>query len=207
MNREKALELYTKGKMSDIVFGNILLKDSPQLSQEQIDFIKNLSHEMKTQDNRGTAQPYGLIIGQKKKQITDYDDATHKAIHWIDCEYDSYAEFIDALKGYYDEDGNSQSAISYIYDTCEDIDDIRREEYSINALLNDRISVYGYEVVSDYSPGLCGGNFFMTDKSAKAYIESNRHNLNQPYTYGIHLYRNHEMKNLYEIIHKLAEVL
>ena len=102
MDKETALELYSKGKMSDVKFGKILLGDSIRencldapndnsnqkedylpygddeksdrytppaqntddktLNKEQIYFIKNLSHEMKIQDNRGTASPYSYRV-------------------------------------------------------------------------------------------------------------------------------------------------
>lgn len=177
------------------------------LTQEEIEFIKSLSHEMKTQDNRGTAQPFALIIGQKDRQLTDYKQATRKAISWNESDYDSLEDFTEALEEYYRGDKYEHSAIRYIYDTCSDIDDLRRHECEINNLLSENMHVYGYQIVNDYSPNLYGGNFFLTEKSAKQYIESNRHNLRDPFTYGIHLCRNPEMEKLYEIIHKLAEVL
>jgi hypothetical protein len=48
--------------------------------------------------------------------------------------------------------------------------------------------------------GCYEGNFFLTEKAAKEYIEKNKHNLNNPGTYGIHLYRNPEMQRLYKFI-------
>ena len=46
------------------------------LTKEEKDFIINLSHEMKTQDNRCTAQPYGLTILQDRESPiqADYTD-------------------------------------------------------------------------------------------------------------------------------------
>ena len=35
------------------------------LTKEEIKFIKELSHEMKTQDNRGTAQPFCLMLQEE----------------------------------------------------------------------------------------------------------------------------------------------
>ncbi len=177
------------------------------LSQEQIDFVKNLSHEMKTQDNRSTANPYALVIGQKERQVTDYENASEKAVHWSECNYNSYEEFIEALEEYYWEDNESHPVLDYIKENdIEDIDDLRISEYDINKLIDDPISVYGYVTVDDFSSNAYGGNFFLTDKSAKQYVQSNRHNLREPFTYGIHLYRNREMEKLYEVIHKIAEV-
>ena len=44
-----------------------------ELSKDDIAFIKGLSQKMKTQDNRGTAQPYALIIGEKITRVQTHN--------------------------------------------------------------------------------------------------------------------------------------
>jgi len=178
-----------------------------KLTQEDIDFIKNLSHEMKTQDNRGTAQPYGLIIGGKTTQIADFDNCDNKAVHWNESEYYSFEDFIESLEDYYLEDAESHPVIDFIKShDIDDLDNLRNYEYDINELISEPINVYGYTVEDDFTSHTLG-NFFLTDKSAKAYVEANKHNMRKPFTYGIHLYRNPEMERLYQIIHKMADSL
>ncbi len=176
------------------------------LSKEDISFIKDLANEIKNQDTRCTASPYGLVIGKKERQLTDFDNCEGRAIHWNESDYDNFDEFILAIKEYYLEDCNQSDEVDYILQNCADIEDLRYYEYEINALLYEPIHVYGYNIVDTFDPNAhCIGNFFLTEKSALKYIENNRHNLgSSAFTYGIHLYRNNEMKRLIEIVCKIG---
>lgn len=179
------------------------------LSVDDISFLKNLSKEIQEQDTRCTAMPYGLVIGKKERQITDFDNCEHKAIHWNESDYDSFEEFIEALEQYYLEDCDQNDIVDYIKDNCDDINDLRNYEYEITNIIQDSFSVYGYNIVDTFNPNLhCIGNFFLTDKSAKEYIQNNKHNLGESaFTYGIHLYRNEEMRKLIDIIIKIGDKL
>lgn len=177
------------------------------LSKEDIDFIKNLSKEITTQDTRSTAKPYGLIIGEIKRVVTDFDNCNEKAIYWNECDYDTFEEWLEAVKDYYLEDNESHKAVDFIEENCSDIDDVRNYESELYRLMNDCPHAYGYNIEEVFNPNGHGVNFFLTDKSAKEFVETNKHNLCKPFTYGIHLYRNPEMKKLIEIIVKLGEKL
>ena len=177
------------------------------LSEKEISFLKDLSKEITTQDTRSTASPYGLVIGQKKRQVVDYENCDHKAIYWNETDYDTFDEFFDAIKEYYLEDGCTKEVVNYIKETCSDIDDVRNEEYNLSKMMNNTPKAYGYDIVDDFSTDCCGGNFFLTEKSAKEYIKNNNHNLSGAFTYGIHLYRNPEMKQLIEILSKIGKSL
>ena len=179
------------------------------LTPEEINFIKELSNEIKTQDTRCTAQPYGLVIGKKERQIADYSNCDHKAIHWNESDYDSFEEFINALEEYYLEDSEQNDIVDFIKENCGNIDDLRYYESTITNMIQDSFSVYGYNIVETFNPNLhCIGNFFLTEKSAFSYIEKNKHNLGESaFTHGIHLYRNSEMGKLINLIIKLGEKL
>ena len=174
-------------------------------SKEDISFILNLSKEMKTQDNRCTANPYAFVIGQKRRQSIGYENASDFMIYWNEDTYDTTREFINSLSKHYSSDHD----IFKVIDNMDSLsfDDFKDNEYEINQLLEDSMSVIGYETIEDYSSNLYGGNFFLTGKSAEQYIKTNSHNLTKPFTYGIHLYKNQEMEDLYSIIHKLADML
>lgn len=180
------------------------------LTPEDIEFIKNLSHEMKTQDNRSTAQPYALVIRNKTRQIRDFDNCDNKGVYWNEGEYDTFEEFIEAFREYYLEDADSHPAIDLIEEEeIDDVDNLRCYEYPLNRLINEPISTFGYEDVmtADSSNGMYEGNLFLTEKACRKHIEQNSHHFREPDTYGIHLTRNPEMEKLYQVIHKLAEVL
>ena len=181
-----------------------MTKEILGLSTEDVLFLRKLAQELKTQDTRGTAKPYGLVIGQKKRQITDFEYSSKTAVHWNECDYDSFEELMDAMKEYYLEDEESHEVIDYIEENCSSMSDLKNHEYKIRELVNDTFSVYGYEVVDDFTPTRDSGNFFLTEKAAKAYLEANSHNLNRGFTYGIHLFRNPEMETLLNIVEKIG---
>lgn len=164
------------------------------LTQEDIEFIKNLSYEMKTQDNRMTAQPYGLILLQEVEEVRPNgfgDD--YVAVH--DCEqYYSFKDLVDGLEDYYGCDNVNLGSAKSLWELQ---DASEAEQYDIN--------IYAYEKTS--VPKKMQSNFFMTEKAYDEYIAKDGHNLTNPQSFGIHLTRNSEMKKLYEVIHKLAEVL
>lgn len=164
---------------------------------------------MKTQDNRGTAQPYGLVIGQKKRQITDWDMADAFMVYWDENTYDSFEEFFDTVKEIYSEDEEQSDVVDYIEEHCKDMDSLRYHSYQIGEEMGSfgSVSVVGYTVIESFSNDHCGGNFFLTDDAAKQYVEANKHNLTEPFTYGVHLYRNSEMDKLYEVLGVLGQQL
>lgn len=177
------------------------------LNKEDQDFINKLSHKMKTQDCRGTRQPYGLVIGKKERQITDYENCEYKSINWDECDYDTFENFIAAIQDYYLEDNDTHEVWEFINENCESIDDVRYHEYELSKMMSEPVSVYGYNIVETFDANKhCLGNFFLTEDAAFEYIKRNKHNLGESaFTYGVHLYRNPEMEKLYEVIHKLAE--
>jgi hypothetical protein len=175
---------------------------TPQLTKEDLKFIKNLSNEMNTQDTRATAQPYGLVIGQKNTVVTDWDCGDKYNIHRGESDYETYEAFMESLtEDGYEVDSN---IIKFLKENCEDISDLKYHESKISDIIGDSFSVMAVKEVEDFSPNNYGGNFFLTEKSAFEYVKRNSHNLNKPFTYGIHLCRNPEMQRLVEIIHKLA---
>ena len=181
------------------------------LSNEDIEFIKNLSNEMKTQDTRGTAQPYALVIRNKNRQIRDFENCDNKGVYWNELEYESFEEFLDSFKEYYNEDmpeGEDSKEVMFFEEwDITDIDDLRAYEYKLDIEFDIQVSTFAYEDVmtADSSHGRYEGNFFLTEKACRKHIQANRHHFNKPDTYGIHLTRNPEMERLYEIIHKLAD--
>lgn len=182
----EAIEKLKTGAYNHIIIDN-------GLTIEQIDFIKNLSHEMKTQDNRSTATPYSYRV-QQDVQVFDSDENFYCDKVGIKIDGENFDNIEDAIE-YYDEDGE----LSII--GIEDLEEyLNKEDIHYNT--------YSWEYEERLSIGLQGGtNSFLTEDACKSYIESNKHNLNNPKSYVVHEYRNPEMEKLYEVIHKLAEVL
>jgi len=176
------------------------------LSKDQIDFIKNLSHEMKTQDNMDTAQPFAFLLTTEQKEYRPDGIAEDNFDIIYDGEAYSLEDFADNI-------------LQHIEDyEIDNVDRLREELKNSNCIetvelwlikyeLSDEFvfEILNYELVQDCTKH--NTNFFLTKKAYDEHIRLNGHNLNNPKLNGKCLSRNPEMEKLYEIIHKLAEVL
>lgn len=162
------------------------------LEKEDIDFIKNLSIEMKMQDTRCTAQPYGLIILEKKTRVLPQGFG------------DEYIAVYDSEEFTFDE-------LLEIFEDDEKSLEMLKEHDSLYSLQGSyeasKLGVEVYNVSREYESNENNANFFLTEKAYYDHIRRNGHNLCEPISYGIHLHRNAEIEKLYDIIHKLADFL
>ena len=173
-------------------------KEELGLSKEDIQWITELSDEMKSQNNRGTASP--MVINITEEQVvTTTEDLCEDVAMFIDGEmYYEWEDLREYLIDYYTESNNKLfvkqvAKISSFeeFDNSEPFDDLDAQS----------ISTRTERVVSKDSN--CG--VFFTAKEADNYIKNNKHNLNNPETYGSYAGRNNEMVRIFEIIHKIAE--
>lgn len=174
-----------------------------QLTLSQIDFIINLSNEMRTQDTRCTAQPYGLILTEEVIEVRDEDRASHSAVYWNEREYFDYAEFVSDVADYYKDDEDHPLWVDKL-NKCNQFSDLENALYGCPCDENEP-SVFWYERTQ--IPTLMKSNFFLTEKGYESYISKDRHNLTKPQSYGIHLRRNDEMAQVIDIIHAIADQL
>ena len=89
---------------------------------------------------------------------------------------------------------------------CNCFDDIKQLiEWSMDSKESCNFDIIHYHITEEVETR--DFNFFLTEKAYNEHIRINRHNLRNPKSYGVHCYRNEEMKTLYEIIHKLSDIL
>ena len=169
-----------------------------ELSQEDEEFIKNLSHEMKTQDNRSTAQPYGLILTEEVETIMSNGYGDYLMARFDDEIFYEFDELLEYISDYFGKNNKKIESISENYNSLRDLSN----SFEADEL---EIDIFSYNI--EQKPTLINSNFFLTEKSYNDYLRQNSHNLNNPKSYGIHLTKNDEMKKLYEVIHKLANLL
>jgi len=168
-----------------------------KLNEEQQEFINQLSRKMKTQDTRCTAQPYALVIRTEETVYgIDTDYTSNVALVFGDEVYRDFSVFVDFL-----EECEHESVLAQI----KEFDVTNFHEFDARVDSDSYITGYKTAKTADSSNGLVSGNLFLTEDAAKDYIKANKHNLTNPDTYGIHLYRNPEMAKLYDVIHALAE--
>lgn len=176
-------------------------KNTDNLTNDDKEFIINLSKEMSSQDNRGTAPPFGLTIMQDYERLLPEGYDGQISCYWLDHEATFYN--IEELKSFITENHEE-----------DDLPKAEKEILEMESLYDLRdtstaneLSMTIVDTKTELEIREHGFNFFLTEKAYKEHLRCNRHNLSNPKSYGVHLYRNEEMETLYKIIHKLAKEL
>lgn len=174
------------------------------MNSKDKDFLKQLQHEMLTQDTVGQANPRFWVVIQDVK------------IYGIDDEFDITGQTI-----YYDgeEIGDNLGAIhdfllDYIYDNCL--------EYTVK-FLNDSILIDGFEPLTTMGDAfdfmeyelhlenidlinykierqIASDTMFLTLRECKEHIKSNSYHYKNPYPYAMTAWRSPQVERLYEIL-------
>jgi hypothetical protein len=158
------------------------------IDKDSLDFIKNLSHEILSQDNRMTATPYFYVIRDKVVQCVPEGCGSETRYALDHPEYLMTKEDTEAhiLENYSDE---------------------ITEEYSIEDKLSDMISegsITEYDIdVQTITPE--NHNIFFTETACKKHLCANMHHFKSPSTYVRHAWRNPEIETLLNIVHELAK--
>jgi len=162
-----------------------------KLSNEDIEFLKDLQHELLTQENDCQADPRFWAVAENKRDFGyDPDYADGEVMCGCDGEtWDTPEEFLEFLiENEYIKRG----------DIKEDYD------YDFSELL---------ELVDDCDFYTCGyrDNFdvitpdtmFITKKSCQEHIAKNGYHYKQPHTYAMTAWRNPEIERLYKILKEI----
>lgn len=177
------------------------------MKKEYVEFLKDLQHEMLTQDTVGQANPRYWVVLDKRKIYTDYEryydgeDIMHEGdvigstlrelfdyIMEIDDEIDNmvYNEEYDTVE-ITEEDGEIiifmiEELINYLCDECD---------YDKGFLY---IKPYKYEkfIVPD--------TMFLTLRECTKHIRTNAHHYNNPIPYEMTAWRSPQVAKLYEIL-------
>jgi len=147
------------------------------MSQEDLDFLKDLANEMRTQNRAGTADPYFYVI-QTTKHLPappDYGERTVR-VDWSGdpTVYRTKEEFSEYFK---------------------QTNDPRPEDEIDRAW--EELEVFGeHDVIVE-------DNVFLTKKGYLEHVELNGHNLRTHEVYIKHAWRNPEMGRLIKIIKEI----
>lgn len=161
-----------------------------KVTDEQYDFLINLSKEINTQDNLATAHPlYCIFDKEDVPTSSDYSDK----YAWLsyDCDYhidgDDKKSIKEKIQSYKDD---NPEEVENMKDMGED-DAMEHMEFK---------KVYGIEKER------FTGNAFLTMKAAKRFIELNHYHYKKPYVFVTSAWRNDEMQTIMGIIKELSEV-
>lgn len=157
------------------------------LSEKNIEFLKDLQHELNTQENDGNAEPlYWGIIEDVKKPCYDGCGDGFFAVY----EGEPYEEEnIDSLKESLIDSDTDEELLQEIEKATT-----LRELYD---LFSDEIDLYEYE--STYEV-INSTGAFLTKREAKRYTETYYYNHKNARTYALTAYRNFELEELLKIL-------
>lgn len=139
-----------------------------------------LKERIQNNDNRCTASPYLLLLRERRKVSCDPD------YNYDGCIY------IENVTGDYHEFESKEKAENWIRDfNSEDENYIFKKSH---------ITKFPYQTTDETV------NVFLTDKGYQEHLSINAHNLRDHNSFGIHAFRNKEMKSLLSLIDKCIEL-
>lgn len=162
------------------------------LTAEDVKFLKELKHELNTQDNRMTANPRFYQI-QHDRFVASFDG---------DGNYFEAVYAGESLGIYtYDDEGLEELKdvllADYDEEYSEDVEEIN--SLKLEKLDNDSLDLKCYG--GDYEHVYV--NAFLTERACKEHIEANRHHYENPVDYLSYGFRNPELEKVLEILSKI----
>lgn len=158
------------------------------MTKEDIDFLKELQNELKTQDNDSQASPRFWVVAENNRE---YGIESGYADGEIACgadedSWETVDEFIAFLieNGYLSED---QIDKKYDYDFKEIIEMLDDSDFYTCGYRNN------YDVVAP-------DTMFITKRSCKQHIELNHYHYKEPHTYAMTAWRNPEFERVLKIL-------
>lgn len=166
-----------------------------KLSQEDIEFLKELQRKLKTQETDCQAAPRFFGVMETKRIYgfsDDYSDGTHIFDYDIDefCyeddELDDALEFLTENE-YFNEDDISH--VTDLYDLKEILEELGRT-----------VEIHGYKELDILSEET---GCFLTKEACEKHIELNHYHYDNPRTYAMTAWRNTEFERLIKIVENI----
>lgn len=165
------------------------------LTAEDVKFLKELKHELNTQDNRMTANPRFYQI-QHDRFVASFDgdgnyfeavrDGERLGIYTYDDE--GLEELKDVMLADYDEEYSED---------VEEINSLKLEKLNNDSL---DLKCYGGDYEHVYV------NAFLTERACREHIAANRHHYQNPVDYLSYGFRNPELEKVLGILSKIEIV-
>ena len=179
-----------------------------EVTDEQHEFLMNLSKEMNTQDNRATARVMFTVFQKKKIYGLDGDYTDNTVIIEEDDAEDSltWEDVIDRINDRNEDLDEVEDKEEFVLLECYHHDKHMCEECIKDKNwgafdLPDGFKEIGYAV----QDMVYVDNFF-SEKAAKAHIKQNHYHYEEPYVYGTSAWRNPEIETLQEILKSINPV-
>lgn len=184
------------------------------MNKEDIQFLKELQHEMLTQDHVGQASPRFWVVMQTVRKygiedIYDYDGSVIIGDEGEECETD-----VDSMYNWLkntldincelDFDRNNNAYIK-VREYTDENGDVYEEErlneagevtYYLRWTRGDNFSICNYKDVEEIVPDTT----FLTIRECEEHIKSNHYHYNKPHTYAMTAWRSPQVERLYKIL-------
>ena len=168
-----------------------------ELTEEDYNFLKELQHELNTQENDGNADPVFWGVEESVDMLTDGDYAGEPYITYDDGKMpleEAIQEVDEAIIEYSPE---IQDEWHELYkESPEDVCEFMKERLKWNSIYDVAYFVKEKQI-SRYTGA------FLTKRACKNYIEKYGYNHYEPHTYAMTAFRNFELGKLLNILKTL----
>lgn len=170
------------------------------LTDEECEFLKDLQHELNTQETDGSAQPVFWGVEETVEECRgEYGD-------WGGDPYIRYDDGKWTLEEAIEE--VNENIIDYPQDIISEWEDVDKTcVEDVYEFMSERLkwdTVYGVVYIEKVERITPFTGAFLTKRACKNYIERYGYNHNNPHTYAMTAYRNFELQKLVNIIKNLT---
>lgn len=174
------------------------------MKKDNIDFLKNLQHEMLTQETYGQADPIFWVVRQKVKVYGVSKDCSDG----IEIRYDdeAIADGLESLSKYLMEKEKDLN-IKYIdeywreyvlinKEKIEKVEDLVKYMHNNLNYDSEKLFAINYSIEDKVTDN----TMFITLNECKQHIEDNLHHYQNPYPYAMTAWRSPQVEKLFEIL-------
>lgn len=167
-----------------------------EVTDEIYDFLSNLSKEIKTQDNRGTAKPYFFQVMEEEEVGVPNGNGEEVWVQDGKICLRTEEDVKKAVWNYYGWPSMHIAGDNSEEDLVRDCEEeyISMSSWEIEAVLEVNYRKVCVDKKEKFS------NCFLSEKACNKHIEINGHNLKNPHSYLHHAYRNKEMEMLFKFL-------
>lgn len=165
-----------------------------EISKEDYDFLKELQHELNTQETDGQADPIFWSVVEKTEEVSregepriPFDDGAYTLQELIELVNENIEDYDQRIQDEWAYEIDREDAEEVARFACD------RLEYD-NICWDNIYYVREVERVSQYSGA------FLTKRACQKHIEQNKHHYCEPHTFANTAYRNYELERLLKIL-------
>jgi hypothetical protein len=175
------------------------------MNKNDIEFLKELQHEMLTQDTVCQADPRFWVVMQTVKDYWVDDDVDGICIFDTDACENVFEGGIEDLgnwiKNEFDVVTKCECDNGFLEIVCEDeneyyINDVSEIRDFLEGYSSGRYSICNYRNREEIVPD----TMFLTNRECKEHIKSNDYHYNKPHSYAMTAWRSPQVARLYKIL-------